>query len=256
MSRKRRTAADEPFLVVRSSATDLKGGEIIEEHAHPWHQLIYVSQGVLFVQTEAGSWVAPPSWAIWAPAGVRHSIRFIGDCAFRTLYVRPGWRPVAPERCCVVTVSALLRELILRIAALHMLDERDATETAIAMVALDELRHSDVPPFALPQPTSDQTRRAAALIVEHGPEAATLDKLAREVGLGARTLERRFLAETGLPLGRWRQHQGLLRALEHLAVGEPVKTVAASAGYANASAFIAAFRNFFGTTPARYFERG
>jgi AraC-like DNA-binding protein len=83
----------------------------------------------------------------------------------------------------------------------------------------------------------------------------SIGALVRAAGVGARTLERRFFAETGLSLGRWRQHHGLLQALEHLAVGTPIKTVASTAGYANPSAFIAPFRRFFGTTPARYFAR-
>lgn len=255
MSRKRRTAADEAFLIVRSSAANLRNGAVIAEHAHDWHQLIYVSEGVLCVSTDAGSWVAPASWAIWVPAGVRHGVRFIGECALRTLYVRPGWRPQLPDRCSVVTVSVLLRELILRITAMGMLDARDMIGAAIAIVALEEFRQSDVPPFTLPQPTTELMRRAADLIVNQAPQAVTIGKLAQTVGVGARTLERRFFAETGISLGRWRQHHALLRALEHLALGTPIKTVASTTGYANPSAFIAAFRNFFGTTPARYFAR-
>jgi len=255
MSRKRRTVADEAFLIVRSAAANLRNGEIIRAHAHDWHQLIYVSEGVLCVRTDAGSWIAPASWAIWVPARVRHAVRFIGECALRTLYVRPDWRPGLPDRCSVVTVSVLLRELILRITAMGMLDERDMTGAAIATVALEEFRQSDVPPFTLPQPTTEPMRRAADLIVNQAPQAGTIDRLARAVGIRARTLERRFLAETGLSLGRWRRHHGLLRALECLAVGTPIKTVASTAGYANPSAFIAAFRSFFGTTPARYFAR-
>jgi len=73
------------------------------------------------------------------------------------------------------------------------------------------------------------------------------------VGVSARTLERRFVIETGLSFGRWRQQHDLLRALEQLAVGAPIKVTAASAGYASPSAFIAAFRKFFGTTPGHYF---
>jgi len=255
MSRKRRSAADEAFLVVRSSAANLRNGAVIAEHTHHWHQLIYVSEGALCVCTEAGSWVAPASWAIWVPAGVHHGVRFIGECALRTLYVRPSLRPQLPDRCSVVTVSALLRELILRITAMGMLDERDMTDAAIATVALEEFRRADVPPFTLPQPTTEMTRRAAALIINQTPRSMTVGRLAQAVGAGARTLERRFLAETGLSLGRWRRHHALLRALEHLAVGAPIKTVASATGYANSSAFIAAFRNFFGTTPARYFAR-
>ena len=53
--------------------------------------------------------------------------------------------------------------------------------------------------------------------------------------------------------GRWRQQRALLEALERLAGGEPIKSAATRAGYATPSAFTAAFRKSFGTTPARYF---
>jgi len=150
-------------------------------------------------------------------------------------------------------VTALLRELILRTVAIGMLDERDATERAIATVTLAELRQADVPPFTLPQPTTEPTRRAANLIQKQAHRTLTTAKLARAVGVSARTLERRFVIETGLSFGRWRQQQDLLRALEQLAVGAPIKVTADSAGYASSSAFIAAFRKFFGTTPGHYF---
>ena len=50
----------------------------------------------------------------------------------------------------------------------------------------------------------------------------------------------------------WRQQLKLLRALELLASGSNVNTVALDVGYDNTSAFIAMFRRCFGTTPARY----
>ena len=96
-------------------------------------------------------------------------------------------------------------------------------------------------------------RRAAALIAADLPEAASSLSLARAVGLGTRTLERQFLAETGLTPGRWRRQHALLGALERLAAGMPIKQVAAAAGYATPSAFTAAFRAALGTTPGRYF---
>ena len=68
-----------------------------------------------------------------------------------------------------------------------------------------------------------------------------------------RVFERRFSAETGLSPGRWRRHCALLVGLERIAAGAAVKAVAADAGYASSSAFIAAFHKAFGVTPARYF---
>src|SRR6478735_2336764 len=97
MSRKRRAVADEPFLVVRTSAADLGGS--IGEHAHDWHQLVHVRTGLAVVRSEARTWLAPPTWAVWLPAGVRHSIRFAGPTALRVVYLRAaGGATDAPRR--------------------------------------------------------------------------------------------------------------------------------------------------------------
>jgi AraC-like DNA-binding protein len=253
MSQNRRTIADEAFLVVRSSASNPQAGAAIDDHAHGWHQLIYVSAGVMTVSTEAGCWVAPPNRGVWAPAGVRHSVRFAGRCAFRTLYFRPDHWPGLPGRCSAITVSPLLRELILRTVAQGMLDCRVGVDNAVATLLLDEFRQSGAPPFDLAQPRTLLTQRAAELFSEGGMRATT-PSVAGRLGIGARTLERRFVAETGVSIGRWRQQRELLSGLEQLAAGVPVKAVAAASGYASASAFVVAFRGVFGTTPGRYFD--
>lgn len=226
---------------------------MIAPHAHDWHQLIHVTAGLMTVWTEAGSWVATPGWAVWAPAGVRHGIRFIDRSAFRTLYIRPGPEDGHSRRSQAMRVSPLLREVILRITEIGMLDPRDPLEAALHAVLVAELTPSATPPFTLAQPRSDAARRAADLIVSGAPEADFTPALAAAVGVSARVLERRFTAETGLSPGRWRQQHALLAALERIAAGQPVKAVADAAGYASPSAFIAAFRKSFGVTPARYF---
>ena len=86
MSQKRRTAADEPFLVVRTSAADLGGS--IGEHVHDWHQLVHVRSGLAVVRSDGRTWLAPPTWAVWMPAGVRHAIRFAGPSALRVVDLR------------------------------------------------------------------------------------------------------------------------------------------------------------------------
>ena len=155
-----------------------------------------------------------------------------------------------------MTVSPLLRELIVRTTQVGMLDPRDAAEQAIFTLLIAELRPCDIPAFDLARPVSAAMRRAADLIEARAPESQATTRLAAAVGLGPRALERRFAAETGLSPGRWRQQHFLLAALERIAAGAPVKVVAADAGYASPSAFIAAFRKSFGVTPARYFADG
>lgn len=240
-------------MLIRSLAQAVPKGHLIERHRHDWHQLVYASAGLLNVWTERGSWIVPPHWAIFVPAGIVHSIRFAAPSDLRTLYLRPGWRALMPADCAVITVSPLLRELILRATREQMLDHRDPAEAALATLIVDEFGQAGAPPFDLPQPVTPALVRAASLMATNAPEAATSAALARAVGLGIRTLERQFLAETGLTPGRWRRQHALLGALEALAAGTSIKQAAGLAGYATPSAFTAAFRGTFGNTPARYF---
>jgi AraC-like DNA-binding protein len=255
MSRKRRTVADEPYLLVRTSTSDVRDGAVIEDHRHDWHQLIYVRSGLMTVRTEVGSWIAPPTWAVWVPAGVAHGIRFAGASALRTCYLRPSFPVDLPSTGRALSVSPLLRELIVRATELGMLDERDPLESSVARLVAAELVAGlmSVPPFTLPSPAGSATLPAAHLVASDGPVPSTA-RLARAVGLSTRTLERRFAAETGMTLGRWRQHRMLLCGLEHIAAGGSVADAAVASGYASPSAYIAAFRKAFGATPGRYFK--
>jgi AraC-like DNA-binding protein/quercetin dioxygenase-like cupin family protein len=253
MAKNRHSALDEPYFVVRTAAADFPSGFAIDRHAHTWSQLIYAASGVMTVWTEEGSWVAPPHWAIWAPAGVAHAIRFSGPSAMRTIYIRPAEAGVLMPRCSVVVVSPLLRELILRAVGIGILDERTPSHRAIASLIVDEIRDRPTPALGLPMPSSPRTKAAAEQLLVDTRSSVSVARLAGSVGLSARTLERRFLAETGVTLGRWRRHAVLTEALRQLASGQPVKIVAARVGYATPSAFISAFRAAFGTTPMRYF---
>ena len=225
----------------------------IGRHAHPWGQLIYCSSGVMTVWTERGSWVAPPHWAIWAPARVEHEMRFAGRAELRTLYLRADVATVLPATCAVMAISPLLRELILRAVTIGMLDEREPVQEAMARVIVGELATVHRPPFDLPAPRSPATRQAAALLTTGDPCSA-IQSIAEAVGLGARTLERRFVCETGMSVASWGRQARLLQSLRLLAAGDAVKSVALAAGYRTPSAFVAAFRAAFGETPARYFS--
>ena len=204
------------------------------------------------VWTESGSWVAPPRWAIWAPAGVEHQIRFAGRAELRTLYLRGDLASGLPPSCVVFAVSSLLRELILRAVAVGMLDEREPTQAAMARIIVSELAVVERPPLDLPAPKTQAVRLAAAILAA-GDHPGGTRSLAAAVGLSPRTLERRFVSETGMSVANWGRQARLLNSLRLLAAGQPVKSVAISAGYRTPSAFVVAFRDAYGQTPARYF---
>jgi quercetin dioxygenase-like cupin family protein len=60
-------------------------GEVIDRHRHDYHQLIYVSAGVLAVQTDQGAWVASGGRAIWSPAQTWHEHRVYGHSSVHTV---------------------------------------------------------------------------------------------------------------------------------------------------------------------------
>jgi|SRR5690349_23525353 AraC-like DNA-binding protein len=246
MSRKRRTVADEPYLVVRTSAADLGGS--IGEHVHDWHQLVHVRSGLAVVRSDGRTWLAPPTWAVWLPAGVRHAIRFAGPTALRVVYLRAVRSGPLPARAGAMPVSPLLRELVERATVIGMLDRRDPLEAALATLLVGELTDVGPPPLAVPEPASALARRVAELLTA----GTTVARAAAAVGVGRRTVERVFQAETGLPVGRWRQYRLLLRGLEEVAGGATVQDASVVAGYRTPSAYVAAFRAAFGTTPARF----
>jgi len=82
-----------------------------------------------------------------------------------------------------------------------------------------------------------------------------VDEWAAWAGISERTLSRRFVLETGFTYTAWRQRARLMRALELLAEGEAVTTVALDLGYDSVSAFIALFKRTLGVTPSAYFKR-
>ncbi len=237
---------------VRSLATRYSTGTRLHRHHHDWHQLLYASDGVMAVETDDGTWVVPPQRAVWVPAGVEHALTMHGAVFMRTLYLKPTASRRRDDRCHVLHVSPLLRELILHIVALGALESRHQGHRQLHGVLTELLTQGPLPPLRLPMPL-DPRARAAAELLQEDPSRVWTAARARLTAASTRTLERLFHEETGLSFGRWRQQLRLLHALTLLAKGGKVGSVALDVGYQSPSAFISAFRRTFGVTPGQVF---
>ena len=244
----------EGLVDIRSYAVELSTAHTIHKHSHDdWHQLIYASRGVMTVNTTTGSWVVPSRRAVWVPAGVEHEVEMSATVSVRTLYIRAGLSASLPRSCCVVSVSPLLRELILRTVDIGMLNRTVPAHKHLIDVILDQFHTLPTIPLSLPMPADVRALRVAELLRAHPGDAQPLEQLARNIGASKRTIERLFQTETEMTFGKWRQQLRMLHALRLLAAGENVTTAALEVGYDSTSAFISAFKLAVGTTPGRYY---
>lgn len=239
-------------VVVRTFPVTLLHDHVIGAHTHEWDQLTYAASGVLRVDTRDASWIVPPHRAVWVPAGVEHTEYMFAPVSMRTLYVVPRLARALPRRCEAVNVSNLLRELILHASRFGALDRKVPVQARAIGVLLDALADVSAVPLQLPLPRDPRARRLADALRAAPDDAAPLARAAKRAGASRRTLERLFVAETGMTVGDWRRRVRLLHAVRLLAEGEPVTTAALAVGYTSVSAFIAVFKEAFGTTPGRY----
>ena len=237
--------------MARALSTTYSSGYVMHPHTHAAHQLLFASSGAMTVTGDRTSWMIPPGRAVLIPAGIPHSIRMWGEVAMRSLYFPVNApAPVFDANTCrVISVSPLLRELILRVAEMAALDSRVAVEARLMSVLMDELERAHIEPLLLPLPSDSRALKAADCVMKNPADGATAEALARDCGLSARTLERLFRAETGMRFGLWRQKARLLESVRVLVEGGSVTDAALESGYSSVSAYIAAFKQTFGCTP-------
>jgi AraC-like DNA-binding protein/quercetin dioxygenase-like cupin family protein len=249
------TAEQEPFLAVRSLATNYASGYEIESHHHAWHQLLFASSGAMTVSAPKSSWMIPTGRAVFIPARCLHAIRMWGTVEMRTLYFSPALTSFEEQECLVVEIGPLLRELILRTVETMALDSRVARDSRIIGLLEDEVKsamaRSEDSPLALPMPRDERAATLARHVLAQPMNEDPVDELAQQHGVARRTLERRFRDETGMSFGMWRQKARLLDSIRLLAEGSSVTDAALDCGYSSVSAFIAAFKSTFGYTPGR-----
>lgn len=248
--------SDRPAVALHVDFSDYEAE--VPQHRHPQGQLILALHGAVTCTAANGLWIVPPDCGVWIPGGVPHSNQVTPNARLSYLFVEPGAADL-PLECCTLSVSPMLREMILRLAevpgghapASHPPDDHTGR---LLRVLLDEL--ALMPKEGLRLPVSSHPKIAAitaALTAEPG-DRRTLGDWAAHVAMSERSLKRLMVQETGLTFGRWRRQLHLVIALRELAGGATVQRVSGDLGYESVTAFIVMFRKALGTTPMRYFR--
>jgi AraC-like DNA-binding protein len=172
-----------------------------------------------------------------------------GAVSMRTLYLRLGTADKMQNRCAVLHVTPLLRELIVEAVRLGRLRSGDALHAALRTLIIATLHSAMSVPMRLVMP---EDRRAAAVATATMAEPInnrSFKALCDKAGASARTIERLFQREVGTSFETWRRQARLMKAIELLVGGYSVKETSHKVGYRQTGAFVTMFRDTFGKTP-------
>ncbi|MCY1356734.1 HTH-type transcriptional regulator NimR [compost metagenome] len=232
---------------------DYSDGAHVEPHAHEEAQFLYAASGLMRVVTGRGAWVIPPTRAVWIPPRTEHQIHMSGQVRMRTLFIPAHACPAALDECCVLAVTPLLRELILR--GIRLQQENDErSQPLVEQLILLEIAALEHLPLALPMPADRRLQVICRTLLKAPEHPYTLEDWGQQVGASPRTLARLFRQELDMSFQEWRQQLRLTEALPRLLAGASVQEVAQSLGYGSSRAFSAMFRRLLGENPREYLQ--
>ena len=109
---------------VRAKVRRLAASTQMAPHSHPWAQVAMADRGVIRLAVDGGSYLVPPSHALWIPPGMVHAVTLVDDADLRTLYLYVPRGRFGPDAATLgqaeawrgarmLEVSPLLRALVL-----------------------------------------------------------------------------------------------------------------------------------------------
>lgn len=251
---------------VRAKLRWLAADTQVMPHSHPWAQVAISTTGVIRLTVNHGTYIVPPSRALWIPPGVEHAVTMVEDADLRTLYFhQPRGRcgPGVPRdqedawrQCRVLEVSELLRALVREMPTTP--DGGPAPTPAelrreqhLSALVRGELARAAAVKLGVDLPQDKRLRHLCEAVLADPTRHETLADWAQDTGASPRTVARLFRSELGSTFTQWRQQVILAKAVSLAAGRMPMGQIAAELGY-SASAFSAMVRKSVGQPPGRF----
>jgi AraC-like DNA-binding protein len=234
------------------------------EHAYPPHThdvwtLFVVDQGAVRYDLDRRNLAATPGLVTALPPHVVHDGRPAdgGGYTMRVLYLEPsvlGERLIGPAVDDPVIPDASLAE---RLGAVHdaLGCPEDALEAELrfeAVVARIRSSLGDPAPDDAPASDRDLAEGLRAYLDAHALEPVTMTGAARELGSGPTRLARAFADTFAIAPHAYVTGRRLEVARDLILEGRPLADVALTVGFCDQAHLTRRFRQFLGTTPARF----
>ena len=262
---------------VRAKLRWLAADTQVMPHSHPWAQVAISTTGVIRLTVNHGTYIVPPSRALWIPPGVEHAVTMVEDADLRTLYFHqprgrcgpgalggdgagPSLRgeddSAAWRQCRVLEVSDLLRSLVREMPTTPdggpaLTPAERLREQHLSALIRDELARAAAVKLGVDLPQDKRLRHLCEAVLADPTRHDTLADWAQDTGASPRTVARLFRSELGSTFTQWRQQVILAKAVSLAAGRMPMGQIAAELGY-SPSAFSAMVRKSVGQPPGRF----
>ena len=224
-------------------------GETYDWHAHEDGQLAYAASGSMVVRTPDRVLLLSPAMALWIPPGIKHWMRHGSQTVMHYNDVRADEAIENGLECRVMTMTPLLGSLITSTTTADEGTRTQAHDEALHDLLRHELKSARDVPLSLSLPADGRVRKLAEMALNAPGEIDSVETWLGDAPASRKTIERLFIAETGMPPSQWLRHARVLHAISRLAGGEKVSAVAFDMGYSSSSAFSYMFRQTLGRSP-------
>ncbi len=242
-----------PLVIAVAAATARERYYETTRHSHRRGQLTLAMAGLIILHLHSEIRVILPGHSIWIPPDCMHSFHYHPPFGQLGLYFDgPACQRLAGCPA-VIPTSALLRETALRAATwAERRDALDAQKQRVVAMLTDEILVLPIDTFTLALPRDRRLRAVTSALIDSPMADLDLDGWSYVAGTNARTLSRRFIADTGFTFVEWRQRARLLRSIELLTTDTPIAEIATELGYSSPSAYGSVFKQILGQTPTAF----
>ena len=230
-------------------------GESFGWHSHDFGQLISAASGSMYVGTLNRVLLLSPAMVIWIPPDVEHWLQYGSENEMLYVDVSRDEAKMLGLECRVIATTPLLRALFSATMPKITCDRSDSHQNALQDLLRHELTAAIEVPLSVAMPDDKRIRGFAQAALDSPGEITSVKTWLSNAAASRKTIERLFVAETGLPPSRWLRHVRILHAVSLLAAGAKVSSVSFDMGYESASAFSYMFRRTIGISPSNFVQK-
>lgn len=222
---------------------------------HDFGQLISAASGSMYIGTRDRVLLLSPAMAVWIPPDTEHWLRYGSENVMLYVDVNCDEAEQLGDACRVVAMSSLLNALFTATLPVRADARSSSHNDALHALLRQEVLSAQDVPLSLMLPEDLRVRALAQAALDDPGSFRSVEAWLIDAPASRKTIERIFIAETGMPPARWLRQARILHAVSLLASGQKVTSVAFDMGYESSSAFSYMFRQTLGVSPREFIGR-